>query len=81
MTIMVETSRTFLFTEYARKICGALSTQGTDPKVWDKLPDHFSAHPETKKLLARLKEEKKQEKERVDYYHNVDLLKGRKDFA
>ena len=38
MTIMVETSRTFLFTEYARKICGVMSKQGTDPKVWDRLP-------------------------------------------
>jgi len=38
MTIMVESSRTFLFTEYARKDCGVLSEIGTDPKVWDKLP-------------------------------------------
>jgi len=81
MTIMVETSRTFLFTEYARTICGTIHTQGTDPKVWDVLPDHFSAHPETKKLLARLKEEKAAEKKRVDYYHNLDLLKGRPDLV
>lgn len=81
MTIMVETSRTFLFTEYARTICGTLNTQGTDPKVWDKLPDHFSAHPETKELLARLKEEKVAEKKRIDYYHQIDLLKGRKDLV
>jgi len=38
MTIMVESSRTFLFTEYARKGCGVLSEIGTDPKVWDRLP-------------------------------------------
>jgi hypothetical protein len=38
MTIMVESSRTFLFTEYARNICGVMHNQGTDPKVWDNLP-------------------------------------------
>lgn len=38
MTIMVESSRTFLFTEYARSICGTFKNQGTDPKVWDVLP-------------------------------------------
>lgn len=38
MTIMVETSRTFLWTEYARVGCGTLHPQGTDPGVWDKLP-------------------------------------------
>lgn len=38
MTIMVESSRTFLWTEYARGGCGTLHSQGTDPKAWDKLP-------------------------------------------
>lgn len=38
MTIMVESSRTFLFTEYARSISGVIHTQGTDPAVWKKLP-------------------------------------------
>lgn len=38
MTIMVESSRTFLFTEYARGGCGTFHYQGTDPKVWDVLP-------------------------------------------
>jgi hypothetical protein len=38
MTIMIESSRTFLWTEYARGGCGTLHSQGTDPKVWDKLP-------------------------------------------
>lgn len=35
---MIESSRTFLWTEYARGGCGTLHSQGTDPKVWDKLP-------------------------------------------
>lgn len=38
MTIMVESSRSFLFTEYARGGCGTFRSQGTDPKVWDALP-------------------------------------------
>lgn len=38
MTIMVESSRSFLFTEYARTGCGTFKNQGTDPKVWDALP-------------------------------------------
>ena len=38
MTIMVESSRTFLWTEYARTGCGCLSQVSTDPKMWDKLP-------------------------------------------
>lgn len=78
MTIMVESSRTFLFTEYARKICGVIHTQGTDPKVWDRLPDRFSAHPLTKELLARVAEDKAQQRKAADYYHSVDLLASRK---
>ncbi|KAJ4249152.1 hypothetical protein NW762_012487 [Fusarium torreyae] len=73
MTIMIETSRTFLFTEYARKDCGVIHTQGTDPHVWDKLPDRFSANPKVKVMLQRLKEENKAEQARLDYYHNIDL--------
>lgn len=38
MTIMIESSRSFLFTEYARTGCGTFKDQGTDPKVWDALP-------------------------------------------
>lgn len=38
MTIMVESSRSFLFTEYARFGCGVFNDKGTDPKVWDALP-------------------------------------------
>lgn len=77
MTIMLESSRTFLFTEYARKLCGVISTQGTDPKVWERLPDRFSAHPLTKQLLARVAEDKANKKKAEDYYHSLDL--SRKD--
>ncbi|EEU40126.1 uncharacterized protein NECHADRAFT_32303 [Fusarium vanettenii 77-13-4] len=76
MTIMVESSRTFLFTEYARKICGVLHSQGTDYKVWERLPDRFSAHPLTKQLLARVAQDKANSKKATDYYHSLDLLKG-----
>ena len=38
MTIMLESSRSFLFTEYARGGCGTFRRQGTEPKVWDALP-------------------------------------------
>ena len=38
MTVMVESSRTFLWTEYARGGCGTLSQEATDPRAWDKLP-------------------------------------------
>lgn len=38
MTVMVESSRSFLFTEYARGGCGTFKDQGTDPRVWDALP-------------------------------------------
>ncbi|KAH7134424.1 RmlC-like cupin domain-containing protein [Dactylonectria macrodidyma] len=76
MTIMVESSRTFLFTEYARNLCGVFHNQGTDPKVWDKLPDRFSAHPLTKSLLARVAEDKAKAKKAADYYHSVNLLEG-----
>jgi len=47
MTIMIESSRTFLFTEYARKGCGALSEIGTDPKVWEKMPVSEPPPPST----------------------------------
>ncbi|RSM02754.1 hypothetical protein CDV31_010793 [Fusarium ambrosium] len=75
MTIMVESSRTFLFTEYARKICGVLHSQGTDYKVWERLPDRFSAHPLTKQLLARAAQDKANSRKAADYYHSLDLLK------
>lgn len=42
---MIESSRTFLWTEYARGGCGTLHSQGTDPKVWDKLPVCVLAFP------------------------------------
>jgi hypothetical protein len=38
---MIESSRLFLFTEYARKGCGTIETHGTDYKVWDALPVGF----------------------------------------
>lgn len=76
MTIMVETSRTFLWTEYARKDCGTISTQGTDPKVWDILPDHFSNNPEAQALLKRVKEDKKIQEERSKVYYDDDALKA-----
>lgn len=37
MTFMIESSRAFLFTEYARSGCGTFKNQGSDPKVWDAL--------------------------------------------
>ncbi|CZR63056.1 probable homogentisate 1,2-dioxygenase [Phialocephala subalpina] len=70
MTIMIESSRTFLFTEYARTGCGTLHTQGTDPKAWDKLPDKFSSYPGIKELLQRVRDDKKAAKERLEYYHD-----------
>ncbi|EPE26306.1 RmlC-like cupin [Glarea lozoyensis ATCC 20868] len=73
MTIMVESSRTFLWTEYARTGCGCLSQQSTDPKVWDKLPDKFSAYPGIKDLLQRVKDDKAEEKRRTEFYHDASV--------
>lgn len=69
LTIMIESSRLFLFTEYARVGCGTISTQGTDYKVWDALPDKFSANATAKKLLARVKADKIAEKKRLAPYY------------
>jgi hypothetical protein len=38
---MIESSRLFLFTEYAREGCGTIETHGTDYKVWEALPVGF----------------------------------------
>lgn len=38
MTIMIESSRTWLWTEYARGGCKCLSGEATDPRAWDRLP-------------------------------------------
>ena len=76
MTIMVESGRTFLFTEYARTICGVMSKQSTDPSVWNKLPDRFSAHPLTKDLLIRAEVERVRARAASDYFHTLDLLQG-----
>ncbi|TKX26963.1 homogentisate 1,2-dioxygenase-1 [Elsinoe australis] len=74
MTIMIESSRTFLWTEYARVGCGTLHTQGTNPKVWDILPDRFSENPEAKALLKRVQEDKKIKEERDRVYYEDDAL-------
>jgi homogentisate 1,2-dioxygenase len=42
LTIMVESSRLFLWTEYARKGCGVIEEHGTDYKVWEALPVSYS---------------------------------------
>ncbi|KAG9233650.1 RmlC-like cupin domain-containing protein [Amylocarpus encephaloides] len=73
MTIMVESSRTFLWTEYARIGCGCLSQQSTDPEVWDKLPDKFSSYPGMKELLQRVKDDKEDAQKRMEYYHDPNV--------
>lgn len=75
MTIMIESSRTFLWTEYARVGCGVFSTQGTDPRAWDLLPDRFSGNAEAVALLKRVKEDKKLFEERMKVYYEDDALK------
>lgn len=75
MTVMIESSRTFLWTEYARVGCGTFSNQGTDPKVWDKLPDKFSNNPEAQALLKRVREDKKLMEERSKVYYDDEALK------
>ncbi|KAF2750992.1 homogentisate 1,2-dioxygenase [Sporormia fimetaria CBS 119925] len=69
LTIMVESSRLFLFTEYARKGCGVISPHGTNYKVWDNLPDRFSANKKAQELLARVKQDKIAEKKRLAPYY------------
>ncbi|KAH7068457.1 RmlC-like cupin domain-containing protein [Paraphoma chrysanthemicola] len=69
LTIMVESSRLFLFTEYARKGCGVIDEHGTDYKVWEALPDRFSANKRAQELLARIKEDKHAEKRRLAPYY------------
>ncbi|KAL2205509.1 Homogentisate 1,2-dioxygenase [Sarocladium strictum] len=73
MTIMIETSRTLLFTKWAREDCGTLHTQGTNPEVWAKLPDNFSAHPLTKKLLDQVKESKANFRKATDEILATDI--------
>ncbi|KAL2007772.1 hypothetical protein VTN00DRAFT_7754 [Thermoascus crustaceus] len=70
MTIMVESSRTFLFTEYARGGCGTFKNQGTDPKVWDALPDKFSRYPHIKEILKQVKADRAARKERLEAYYD-----------
>lgn len=82
---MIESSRLFLFTEYARKGCGVIDEHGTDYKVWEALPvrefgsdtvtvtdmiqDRFSANKRAQELLARVKEDKLAEKRRLAPYY------------
>ncbi|KAL1854649.1 hypothetical protein Plec18170_004740 [Paecilomyces lecythidis] len=74
MTIMIESSRSFLFTEYARSICGTFKNQGTDPKVWDVLPDKFSSYPNIKEILAQVKADKAAQRARLDTYYDDERL-------
>lgn len=70
MTIMVESSRTFLFTEYARGGCGTFKNQGTDPKVWDALPDKFSQYPNIEEILKQAQADKAARRERLEAYYD-----------
>jgi len=74
MTIMIESSRTFLWTEYARTGCGTLNTQGTNPRAWDILPDRFSNNAEAQALLVRVNEDKRLKQERERVYFEDDAL-------
>lgn len=82
---MVESSRLFLWTEYARKGCGVIDEHGTDYKVWEALPvgylsndwtkntnkvqDRFSTNKRAQELLARVKEDKIAVKQRMAQYY------------
>ncbi|KAK5674341.1 hypothetical protein LTS10_012925 [Elasticomyces elasticus] len=68
MTIMLESSRTLLWTQYALHGCGTIHTKGTDPKVWDTLPDRFSSNPEAQDLLRRSLADRQAEKARLAPY-------------
>jgi len=46
-----------------------LSEEATDPRAWDKLPDRFSAYPGIRELLERVREDKRVQRERLEYYH------------
>ncbi|KAI2911865.1 hypothetical protein CBS147371_7787 [Aspergillus niger] len=74
MTIMVESSRSFLFTEYARTGCGTFKAQGPDPKVWDALPDKFSAYPNIKEILSQVKADKEALKKQLEAYYDDKTL-------
>ncbi|KAL4911315.1 hypothetical protein BDW74DRAFT_164850 [Aspergillus multicolor] len=74
MTIMVESSRSFLFTEYAVSGCGVFKSQGTDPRVWDALPDKFSSYPNIRGILAAVKKEKQERKKRLDAWYDDERL-------
>lgn len=74
MTIMVESSRSFLFTEYARSGCGVFKDQGTDPRAWDALPDKFSAYPNIQEILRQVKKDKQERKERLEVFYDDGRL-------
>ncbi|KAH9874017.1 hypothetical protein IAQ61_004645 [Plenodomus lingam] len=69
LTIMIESSRLFLWTEWARKGCGVIDEHGTNYKVWEALPDRFSANKRAQELLARTKEDAIAEKRRLAPYY------------
>ncbi|RDW93514.1 uncharacterized protein DSM5745_00836 [Aspergillus mulundensis] len=74
MTIMVESSRSFLFTEYAISGCGVFKSQGTDPRVWDALPDKFSSYPGIRGILDAVNKEKEERKRRLDAWYDDERL-------
>lgn len=76
MTIMIESSRLFLWTEYARSGCKCVNLNGVDPKVWDILPDRFSDNAEARMLLKRVKEDKKIREEREKVFYDDAALQA-----
>ncbi|KAL6234028.1 hypothetical protein BDW75DRAFT_251700 [Aspergillus navahoensis] len=74
MTIMVESSRSFLFTEYAVSGCGVFKSQGTDPSVWDALPDRFSNYPGIRGILDAVKQDRQERKGRLEVFYDDERL-------
>jgi homogentisate 1,2-dioxygenase len=67
---MVESSRSYMYTDYALSGCGTHRIESSKPEDFAALPDRFSAVPGIKKLLASANSEKEiQKRQRDKYYH------------
>ncbi|KAL1884611.1 hypothetical protein Plec18167_002201 [Paecilomyces lecythidis] len=71
---MLESSRSFLFTEYATGQCGVFDGKGVNPEAWSVIPDKFSSYQNIRSILQKAKDERIASKARMDTYYDDDKL-------
>jgi homogentisate 1,2-dioxygenase len=68
---MFESSRSYMYTDYALSGCGTHRIESSKPEDFAALPDRFSAVPGIKRLLASASAEKEMQQEQRNKYYQA----------